>query len=262
MGKSNQILISTHNVISKHNPESVLVHCDSINTLNLINFRSSPDLIIQKHWENILFLTDSRSVYIPAFNYDFPRKKEFDLYNTPSQVGAISEFVRKSKANWRTNDPMFSFSVRGPKLLINSNLEDIKSFGRNSIFETLSNMSAGILLYGANFNSTTAIHHAESLLNVPYRYKKNFAGKLLINKKQFNISYSSHFRPFGKYLDYRWDYLLKDLIKNNIIQKISPFIYYLSLNQLINFWTKNIKEDIFYLIDNKSRLWVEPMLDK
>ncbi len=55
------------------------------------------------------------TLIMPAFSYSFCKKELFDVQNTPSDVGVLTEFFRKQKNVKRTAHPIFSFSVWGEK---------------------------------------------------------------------------------------------------------------------------------------------------
>ena len=53
------------------------------------------------------------TIAFPNFNFDFNNGVDFDYYNTPSKMGSLTEFARKSKLSYRTLNPVYSFSVIG-----------------------------------------------------------------------------------------------------------------------------------------------------
>ena len=51
------------------------------------------------------------NLIFPTFNYDFEKLKIFDVKNSESHVGALTNFVLKLDDYNRTNTPIFSFAV-------------------------------------------------------------------------------------------------------------------------------------------------------
>src|SRR6266436_1109902 len=50
----------------------------------------------------------------PTFSYSFTKGEVFNVRNTPSAVGMVSERFRKRPGVHRTADPIFSFTCSGP----------------------------------------------------------------------------------------------------------------------------------------------------
>jgi aminoglycoside N3'-acetyltransferase len=65
---------------------------------------------LQAHWQALKNLIDDRPIWMPAFNYDFPKTHQFDVLTSKSQVGVLPEFFRTQVASWRSCVPIFSFS--------------------------------------------------------------------------------------------------------------------------------------------------------
>jgi aminoglycoside 3-N-acetyltransferase len=114
---------------------------------------------------------------LPTFTYSFCKGEAFDLRNTPSAVGSLTEYFRKLAGTERTRDPIFSFALRGDRDYLNiSNI----CFGQGSVFDKLYRNGAKIVLLGTNIgNGMTFIHYAERKHGVPYRYDKAFRGTVV-----------------------------------------------------------------------------------
>jgi aminoglycoside 3-N-acetyltransferase len=55
------------------------------------------------------------TLLLPLFNFDFASGSSFDIQNTASQMGALSEFVRKQPTTVSTGHPIYSFGVLDSK---------------------------------------------------------------------------------------------------------------------------------------------------
>lgn len=124
-------------------------------------------------------LSETGTLIVPTFNYDFCDGKSFDVLKTPSKMGIITEIVRKDPQSRRTQDPVFSFSIIGKYRDYLSNLKYSHSFGPNSVFAKLRELDAKIMIIGLLYNpSMTFFHHVEETQGCDYRYFKEFQGNI------------------------------------------------------------------------------------
>lgn len=120
------------------------------------------------------------TLILPTFTYSFCRGEDFDVDATPSTVGVLTEEFRSRPGVRRTPEPIFSTAIDGPlppeweeRLLAAG---DHDAFGPASIFAYLREVDAKLLFFGVGFEYATFVHHVEQLLEVPYRYFKDFHG--------------------------------------------------------------------------------------
>jgi aminoglycoside 3-N-acetyltransferase len=117
---------------------------------------------------------------MPTFTYSFCNGEHFDVDETPSTVGALSERFRRLDGVERTADPLFSAAIQGQaparwrQALFA--LGDKDAFGPGSVFALLREQRAKIVFLGVGFEFCTYVHHVEQLLDVPYRFHKKFHG--------------------------------------------------------------------------------------
>ena len=120
-------------------------------------------------------------VMIPTFSYSYPKDEQFNMLETPSDVGIVTEYIRKRNPLKRTADGMFSY------LLFNNDPEsqyfdvvDYEIFGKDSLIAELFNANGYICCVGNVFyNTPTEVHFMEQLLDVPYRFNKNMSGEFV-----------------------------------------------------------------------------------
>ena len=60
-------------------------------------------------------LCSEGTVLVPTYTYSFCENQIFDVKNTPSTIGPVTEFFRKQKNILRSKDLIFSVAVIGPK---------------------------------------------------------------------------------------------------------------------------------------------------
>jgi len=239
----------------------LLVHSDSAKTLSLIKAIPNKEAILGAHVKLLESLVRTGGLILPAFNYKFPQEHMFDLSNTKSEVGHISEYFRREVATWRSVDPMFSVCGTGVNPIKN-NYGEVCSFGENSIFSNLVKNKGHVLFYGASINSATILHYAEFLSDVGYRYWKTINGEVVVNDKTEKIILNSHFRPRGHHLDYNWTKIKAELESEGILQNFNSVVMGADAKELVGFWCSKLAGDRLYFLDDPSRAWVAPLLEK
>lgn len=120
------------------------------------------------------------TLVIPAFSYSFTKGEPFDICNTPSAVGMVSERFRKQPGVLRTSDPIFSFASRGPLARELCAIPVKECFGGESVFAALHRLNAHIIDLGCSMDrGGTFVHYVETAYGVDYRYKKTFSGTVI-----------------------------------------------------------------------------------
>lgn len=253
--------------VDSYKPAYVLVHADLMKGFKIKFSISNRKKFISDHFDKLTSVLGEGRIVMPVFNYQFLRTREANS-QSPSEVGALSEYFRQEVAHWRTLDPVFSFAgtqeinYKDPvgKCL------DIDPFGEKSFFSFLSNENSLLLHYGSEFKHSTIIHFVERKLGlVPYRYDKIFKGLVVDKEQTFEVSYRYHVRPMGKHLDYNWPTLLADLTREGILYSLadgSTRITYCSIPAMIDYLESRMKEDPYYLLDEDSKSWIKPMIEK
>jgi len=116
---------------------------------------------------------------VPAFNFAFVRGEPFDPDTTPSDgMGAFSEHVRQQPGARRTSHPLQSLAVLGPLASDMAGCDTSSAFDPGSAFERLLDLGFKILLLGADVNAISLVHYTEQRAGVPYRYWKQFSGRV------------------------------------------------------------------------------------
>lgn len=239
---------------------NLLIHSDAARALNYINYNTDPEENLRKHSDFIDSLCEN--IFLPYFNYEFPKTRFYDQLSSKSDVGVIPNEFSRRKNNLKSFDPMFS--------LIGNNIEKkftdyrgvVESFKKDGIFSIFDNEDSGILFYGAKFSSAVIIHYVESLMNIPYRYYKEVNGETLFKGEKKSLIFRSHFRPMNSYLDYDWKKIEEDLLNNQILHYVSKYCLLINASKLINFWSEMIMIDEFYLLDLPSKQWVIPQINE
>ena len=187
----------------------------------------------------------------PTYTYSFSKKKKeiFNLHKTKSNMGALSEYVRKMDISKRSMDPFFSSVVVGNKTLDLIQNLPYNSFAKNSLFDRFYQMNGKILNF--NFPGCTFIHYIERMLNVSYRFDKNFKGHIILNNKKKLINWKIFVRYLssGKYIHNPYplvDYLKKKNISN--VKKLGRGeVFLCDSRKIFNTIKTRIKKDSLFL---------------
>ena len=75
--------------------------------------------------------------------------------------------------------------------------------------------------------------------------------------------YKYHVRPKDLHLDYCWDFIYSDL-KNSALLKTNQnnTATIVKVEPMIDYLKSKIEDDPYYLLDNKSKQWVIPKIEK
>ncbi len=115
------------------------------------------------------FIGDEGTLVMPAFpaigfNYDYLMTNPvFDIVNTPSKMGVITEVFRKMKQVKRSLHPTDSVCALGKQAdyLTKDHFNQLTPYNENSPFYRLCELKAKIILMGVDLNSLTNFHTLE-----------------------------------------------------------------------------------------------------
>ena len=124
-------------------------------------------------------LGEEGTLIMPTFNFDFCKGVDWDVRETPSQMGFMTNLVRTDPRATRVFHPIYSFAVIGKHAEDFGNLRYKSSYAANSAFAKLRELDGKIMVVGLSYNdSMTFFHHIEEMEGVEYRYLKDFTGKI------------------------------------------------------------------------------------
>ncbi len=123
------------------------------------------------------------TIAVPTFNFAFARGEAFDPEVTPAAgMGAFSEYVRRQPGARRTCHPLQSLAVIGCYAEDLAGRDTPSAFDPGSAFERMVELDFKILLLGVDIDAVSLIHYSEQRQKVPYRYWKDFTGKVKTNE--------------------------------------------------------------------------------
>jgi aminoglycoside 3-N-acetyltransferase len=131
------------------------------------------------------------TILMPAFSFPLNSQDEpiFDVRETPSCVGLITEVFRREYAAYRSIHLSHSYAAAGPLAAeLTVHRLDITPCGEDSPLGKFMRRDGKILLLGVGYNVCTAFHVVEEQIKAPYMtFKINPKAKYRINGEMFAL---------------------------------------------------------------------------
>jgi aminoglycoside 3-N-acetyltransferase len=127
---------------------------------------------------------------VPTFTFSFCNREDYDSARSKSRMGALNEFIRRRPEAIRSVDPLMSVAVVGEDRDLAGNLGH-ESIGLNSTFDKLSRrQGVKFLFLGVRLGDCfTYMHYLEWVAGVPYRYNREFTGKITHAGRTYEDTY-------------------------------------------------------------------------
>lgn len=118
------------------------------------------------------------TLLLPTFNFQsWTEQHYFDVKETPSKMGIVSEVALQRSDCKRSSHPIYSFAVIGAHTNDFLNSNDTEAYGPNSVFSLFHKLNGTIVSIGLDFNNTFSFHHyVEYRVGCEYRRVKEFSG--------------------------------------------------------------------------------------
>ena len=195
------------------------------------------------------------TVVMPAFTwgrYHAAERVVFDMAgdDVRQEVGLIAEIFRRRPGVRRSLHVCHSVTAIGPQA--DAVMGDgVNAFGRGSTFEALYKLAAVCLLLGVGFNACTALHAAEEIVQVPYRYYRDFKGSVVVRPDGSRIRCPS--REYLRTAGYR-----NDLAKMHAVLERegalrttrigAAAVIHARIRDIIDIALRRLGEDIMFLL--------------
>lgn len=150
-------------------------------------------------------LGEEGTLVMPTFNFSFCEeynrcgKGYFDVDNTPSKMGILTEFLRKMPGAKRSAIPIYSVAAYGKLANELTSIKDKNVLGKGSIFGKLHELNAKIMIIGLSYNNSwTFVHYIEQMEGCDYRYLKEFSGTIVVGGKKYEDTFTMLVRDLDK----------------------------------------------------------------
>lgn len=240
-----------------------LIHSDIFKAFSFVRRRAAPGQprpdVNQLHLDWLASHFGRENLIFPSFNYDFPKTKLFDLQQTPSQVGQLTNYVLRQAGFQRTATPIFSFLTMSPELC----RQTAEPFSRGSIFDALFQKDGTVVFYGAEISSCTYLHFVESQFGAPlYRYDKSFSGVVVDGGIAREAAVTFHARPLGLDLEYDWDHLYRLLERAGAVKRFAANGFAVKAAALSEVWGEAFIKAPLDFLEPRSRVALRALVDK
>ncbi len=145
------------------------------------------------------------TLIMPTFTFNFCRQfneageGNFDVGSTPSEMGVLTEIIRKMTGAKRSVNPIYSFVTFGKHAEEISNVKGKNVFGKDSVFAKIYSFDAKQMIIGLSYNASwTYVHYIEEMEGIDYRYHKNFSGIIVNDGKKYNDTFIFPVRDIEK----------------------------------------------------------------
>jgi aminoglycoside N3'-acetyltransferase len=208
----NKKLKNLFNTLGIKKGDKIILHS---NIAGILQFYNSDKISISKVFFSILkkHIGKNGTIIIPTYNYEFTKKKSFNLKNSSSEVGFFSNYLLRKYWKKRTLDPVFSHLVFGILKDFNKDNINNEAFGKDSIFSYLLKNNFKVFCFCCSSDQVTFIHFIEYIFKAPYRYIKKFISSVEYAKFKQKIIYKYN---VGKK---KYDYTLKEKKINRLIDQ-------------------------------------------
>jgi aminoglycoside 3-N-acetyltransferase len=180
----------------------------------------------------------------------------FDVLNTPSDVGALSEFFRKQEDVVRSFHPTHSVAAAGAlavAMTINHD-KDSTPVGEYSPFRKLRDLGGQILMLGCGLRPNTSMHGVEELTNPPYLFKHTLDYKCTDasgNVQTLQIKRHNFENKHGEEIIQRYD-RLKFILPGNVLAAntvLSAQSYLIEAKPMWDIAELILKDDPLFFVD-------------
>lgn len=241
----------------------ILIHSSLRRTLEKYSskygFKITPDIILESFIEAV---GEKGTLLFPLFNFDYTEGITFNIKNTPSQMGILSETARKHPKVVRTGHPIYSFAVIGNKIGRFKNLTNYSGYGSDSPFRILYELGGKIAILDLeDQNSQTFYHHIEEMNIISYRFHKKFTSKYIDEEgiettRTFGLYVRDLEEGVLTYVNPMGELLWENSLYKGDRPKEKTGLRIINARDMFHFVSKYIKEgkakDLLYRIDGET----------
>lgn len=194
-------------------------------------------------------LGESGTLVLPGFTHSACRKEAFDPLSSQGIGGVFADWFLSRTQSVRSLDPNFSVIAEGARAKELTANVSLDSFGKDSFWERLTQKKGRIVNLNLNVGFNALIHHAEWLVEAPWRMDKAFEGTVLVDEEDRTVvvNYFCQ-RPDHAYVDYdRFATLAEDagLVRRAKVGRGE--ITSILAQDCVDFFVSSFEKDPFFL---------------
>ena len=199
----------------------------------------------------------NRTLLMPAFTSGF-KDGILNLDLEPIISGVLSEMLRRTTGARRTMSAFFSFVCLGPDAPALESLRPRDAWGDGSLYEWMEKRDAYFLMIGTPKTQYSFLHRLEWLVRdkIPYRYIKEFSGKVRYLGKEETLRERLFVRDLHANIKNTWEYQVPLLEQNGMRSYPvgSSFITSVGARATINALLPVITRDPFAFLQNPEKV--------
>ena len=161
--------------------DAIVVHSSYKALLGNEKIDGGPEAVIKILKETV----KSGTLMLPTLSYEYVtvENRAFDIMNTPSCVGILTEVMRKSEGVYRSAHPTHSIAVWGKdaQAITEAHLKDFTPVGPNSPLHELKRRKGKIVMLGCGLRPNTSMHGVEEMVIPEYLYGPNYDYQLTLS---------------------------------------------------------------------------------
>lgn len=236
-------------------PGPILLHTD-LARLGILDRVKSRDAMCADYVSLFQSVFPNTPLLFPTFNYDFCSTGVYHRQQSPSQVGALTDYLRRHYPHCRSLTPVFHFCVLQNDVL---SLEPVENcFGMESLFADLVRRNGSVGFLGAPFSSNTFLHHVEEVCDVTYRFHKRFSGVVVNGDQQQEVTLLYRVRSLDPMhqVVYDWPRLQSDLEARGILHRVAiprGHCLFFRARDLMTYWSHMIRQHERFLVRSEVR---------
>jgi len=162
-------------------------------------------------------ISEGITLAIPCFTFSFCKGTPYHHLHSNSETGVLGDWFRHLDGVIRTQHPIYSFAVAGPKASLILDCDHTTTFGLDSPFSLWEKEDACLIMFGNEWKYCTQLHHQEELMKVPYRSFKTFVGDVNIGCGTHKAEVSMFVRDHNLNPINNFSFAIQQLYKNNKI---------------------------------------------
>lgn len=235
--------------LNVHNAKYLYIHSDI--SFGLPNIELKRREILGTLLETILS-TGVDNIIFPTFTFSFPNKEDYSVNDSKTLMGGLNDFARKDSRAIRSVDPIMSNIHFGKDRSLVTEIGK-NSCGEDSTYHKLEQRDNVLFLFFGVHPSTcfTYSHFIEERLHVPYRFDKEFTGKITDSLgNTYEDTYKFFVRCKGVVAGTN-PKITEEAYKNGAIQEVpvgDNYIYTYDKDKITDIYVKGIKNDINFML--------------
>jgi aminoglycoside 3-N-acetyltransferase len=192
---------------------------------------------------------------MPAFTFMYvsPEHPVFDPDDTPSCVGAITEFFRTWERTIRSVHPTHSVCGIGPRArkMLGNHLVDTSPVGEYSPFRLLPLVRGKILMLGCGLSPNTSMHGVEELSVPPYLFLPEPVTYVIRHMgRDYPVGHLRHsFKGFDQRYDRLPEVMDQGLVRGQVLQGESWLIDAEAMWDRVD---RKLRTDPLYFVERRS----------